>query len=211
MLRTKSMIMFWQKRAMQGLLGALVQIFGISHAMADNGPIYQIIDTPAPLREVGAELRAYDASLVAYVQVETQSWRGAANRAFDPLAGYIFGGNEDGLRIGMTSPVSTTRQDDVWQVRFFMPNSYQKSDLPEPMSPYVALAEVPAAPYAAIRFNGPANGGRAEAHFAKHEAKLRAALDDAGLSSTGAAHYAVYNGPWTPDIMRRNEVLIALP
>ena len=205
------MIMFWQEHIKQSLIGALLLVLGVSYAMADEGPTYQIMDTPAALHEVGAELRDYDASLVAYVQVETQSWRGAANRAFDPLAGYIFGSNKDGLRIGMTSPVSTTRKDDVWQVRFFMPHSYQKSDLPAPMSPYVALAEVPAARYAAIRFNGPANGGRAEAHFASYEAKLRDALDEAGLPADGAAHYAVYNGPWTPDIMRRNEVLIALP
>ena len=69
--------------------------------------------------------------------VMTDSWRGAASRAFDPLAGYIFGRNNRSEKIGMTSTVATTKTqtpsgDTVWQVQFFMPERYQLETLPSP-------------------------------------------------------------------------------
>ena len=48
------------------------------------------------------------------------------------------------------------------------------------------------------------------ANFARHEALLRTALKASQLLDDGVSH-AVYNGPWTPSLLRRNEVLIALP
>lgn len=178
--------------------------------MADEGPRYQTLDIPASLAAEKIELRLYEQAHIAIVKVDSRNWRGAANAAFQPLANYIFGANERGERIGMTSPVTTHKQDELWEVRFFMPNHYDKDDLPDPQSPYVEITTMDAAQFAVIRFNGPANGAGATANFAKHETKLRAALAEHNLPHDGAAHYAVYNGPWTPNMMRRNEVLIEL-
>ena len=183
--------------------------------MADDGPRYNIVQTPASLAQQNIELRYYDEALIASVMVMTDNWRGAANRAFDPLAGYIFGRNSRSERIGMTSPVSTTKTiaptgEEVWQVRFFMPARYQLENLPIPAESYISLNALPETAFAALRFSGHASGQKAQANFAKHEAILRTALDQEEIKISGEAHYAVYNGPWTPPLLRRNEVLIPI-
>ena len=184
-------------------------------AMADEGPRYRLLETPSFLKNQAIELRHYEESLIASVMVRSDSWRGAANRAFDPLAGYIFGLNNRSEKIGMTSPVATTKTqapdgEAVWQVRFFMPTRYQLETLPMPAEGYISLESLPETDFAAIRFSGPASGAAAQANFAKHEAQLRQALTQQDISIISEAHYAVYNGPWTPPMLRRNEVLIAI-
>ena len=181
--------------------------------MADDGPRYRILETPEILQQESIELRQYEESLIASVMVRSDSWRGAANRAFDPLAGYIFGRNNRSEKIGMTSPVATTKTqapdgEAVWQVRFFMPARYQLETLPVPADSYINLESLPETVFAAIRFSGHASGAKAQANFAKHEAQLRQALNQQEITIIGEAHYAVYNGSWTPPILRRNEVLI---
>lgn len=181
--------------------------------MADDGPRYSLLQTPPSFAQHNIELRSYEEALIASVMVMSDSWRGAANRAFDPLAGYIFGRNSRAERIGMTSPVATTRTiaptgEDVWQVRFFMPTRYQLESLPIPAENYIALESLPETIFATIRFSGHASGPKAQANFAKHEAVLRKALAQEEIKINGEAHYAVYNGPWTPPLLRRNEVLI---
>ena len=181
--------------------------------MADDGPRYSVLQTPPSWAQQNIELRDYEEALIASVMVMSDNWRGAANRAFDPLAGYIFGRNSRSERIGMTSPVATTKTvapsgEDVWQVRFFMPDRYQLESLPVPAESYISLEALPETIFAAIRFSGHASGQKAQANFAKHEAILREALRQEAFQIVGEAHYAVYNGPWTPPLLRRNEVLI---
>lgn len=184
--------------------------------MASDEPSFVKEDTPQNLVALKAEIRRYDAVLIASVRVSGASWRDASSVAFRPLANYIFGGNADGETIGMTTPVTTHKvgsagDDNLWEVRFFMPPRYDANSLPDPQSSYVRLDKQNAVRFAAITFNGPVSGTKGMANFASHEALLRDALGQAGLSDDGVAHYAVYNGPWTPAMMRRNEVLIALP
>ena len=184
--------------------------------MASDEPSFATEETPQNLRAIKAEIRRYDEVLIASVRVSGASWRDASSAAFRPLANYIFGGNADSETIGMTTPVTTHKvaspeDDNLWEVRFFMPPRYDADTLPDPQSPYVRLDRQNAVRFAAITFNGPVSDKKGMANFASHEALLRDALGEAGLSYDGVAHYAVYNGPWTPAMMRRNEVLIALP
>ena len=191
--------------------------------MASDEPAYVTEQTPQALRAVNAEIRLYDPVLVASVRVNSLSWRDASSVAFRPLANYIFGANEQNEKIGMTTPVTTHAisasdkggkddgVEDMWEVRFFMPPRYQPDNLPKPQSPYVRLDEQEQARFAAIQFSGVVRAKDGVANFAVHEEQLRDALRSAGLADDGVAHYAVYNGPWTPAMLRRNEVLIALP
>lgn len=185
--------------------------------MASDEPSYRIQETPQALRSVNAEIRYYDDVLLAFVRVQGNTWREASSVAFRPLANYIFGDNAQGEKIGMTTPVTTHQVIDedsdvpIWEVRFFMPPRYDQNSLPRPASPYVRLEAQKAAQFAAIRFTGNVRNQKGMQNFANHEEKLRKALQQAGFAHDGVAHYAVYNGPWTPDLLRRNEVLIALP
>ena len=188
--------------------------------MASDEPSYKSEAAPQALKAVNAEIRRYDEVLIASVRVQGDTWRDASSAAFRPLANYIFGANAGQEKIGMTSPVTTHLIEgdaleggskDIWEVRFFMPPRYQANTLPRPQSPYVRLDKQIMTRFAAIRFSGEVRAAKGVANFAAHEAKLRDALREAGLAHDGPAHYAVYNGPWTPPMLRRNEVLIALP
>ncbi|MGC6518173.1 MAG: SOUL family heme-binding protein [Candidatus Puniceispirillaceae bacterium] len=182
--------------------------------MASDEPSYQSLPTSVAWQDQAMEIRLYESVLIASVRVKGASWREASSYAFQPLANYIFGGNERGEKIGMTTPVTTHQigdeADKLWEVRFFMPPRYEMETLPVPQSPYVSLYKAEAAKFAVIRFSGAAQNQAGQENFARHEAKLRKAMSAADMATDGAAHYAVYNGPWTPNIMRRNEVLIAL-
>jgi hypothetical protein len=57
---------------------------------------------------------------------------------------------------------------------------------------------------AAIQFSGSAS----DALFDKKAQLLLAAVTKAGYRPLAEVMYARYNGPWTPPILRRNEVLV---
>jgi SOUL heme-binding protein len=68
----------------------------------------------------------------------------------------------------------------------------------------VRTRAVPAETAAALRFSGRWTRGA----FEKRAAKLLAALDAAGLEVVGEPRYARFNPPWTPWVLRRNEVVV---
>ena len=182
--------------------------------MASDEPRFVTEPVPAILQNENVEIRRYESVLIASVKVQAASWRDASSLAFRPLANYIFGANGTNEKIGMTTPVTThqvtTDQGPMWEVRFFMPERYSMANLPDPQSPYITLDEAQAKRFAVIRFSGAVRQNEGVTNFANHERQLRHALEKANMPAQGVAHYAVYDGPWTPSFMRRNEVLIAL-
>ena len=57
-----------------------------------------------------------------------------------------------------------------------------------------------------IRFPGRNKGDS----FAKAEKRLQNWMNDKGLIADGDAEFAGYDPPWTPGLLRRNEILIRL-
>ena len=106
----------------------------------------------------------------------------------------------------MTVPVSMDRRDGRWVMAFPMPARFTLETLPRPIDERVTLREAPGEIVAALRFSG---RGREEA-FVEKTASLRRALDAAGIETVGEPVLARYNAPWTPGLMRRNEVLLRL-
>ena len=162
------------------------------------------------------EIRDYAPYLVAQTTVAGGFDR-TGNVAFRRLAGYIFGGNTSSdasggtepVRMNMTVPV--TRQRDVSDTRstvyrFVMERAYDRDSLPVPDDDNVAIAEVPGGRFAVLRYRGRIT----EARFLEHVELLRAALEHDGIETVGEPVAAVYNGPWTPPFLRRNEVMIRL-
>jgi hypothetical protein len=131
----------------------------------------------------------------------------ALNRAFEPLAAYIFakpGGRADArsdAKIAMTVPVSAAPLDDKWQVRFNLPADLPRSRLPEPGSG-VEISEVPARLVAAVKFSGRAKDRELVA--AKRQALLDW-IESRGLIAAGEPEFAGYNAPIVPGPLRRNE------
>ncbi len=150
------------------------------------------------------EVRQYGPRIEARTRISGDD--GEASRdGFRILAGYIFGGNEEGEKVAMTAPVTRTEPSPgSWLMTFTMPAEYTMETLPPPKDPRVQLVEVPGELLAAIRFSGRASPEDME----EHRDQLLKGLAREGWEPVGEVRYAQYNPPWTPGGMRRNEVLI---
>jgi DNA gyrase inhibitor GyrI len=172
------------------------------------------------LKDGDIEIRDYPPLVVA--EVRRKGDRGeAANKAFRPLADYIFAKDRAGdtismtapvtqqpaEKIAMTAPVTQTPDSGEWVVRFIMPSEYSLEELPKPASEDVTLTRVPAERRAAIRFSGSWDDDL----FARKTKELRAWLDKRGIEPLGPPTFAYYNDPFTPGFLRRNEVMFDIP
>jgi hypothetical protein len=92
------------------------------------------------------------------------------------------------------------------RVQFVLPKGVSLASAPEPLDARVRLREVPASPWAVIRYSGTWS----QANYEVHLARLKAMLDTAGVATQGEPVLARYNAPFTPWFMRRNEIWLAL-
>jgi hypothetical protein len=168
----------------------------------------------------GFEIRRYAPALVAETEVEG-GFKDARNAAFRRLFRYISGENAvradiamtapvttapTSAGIAMTAPVATAPRGGGFVMQFFVPRKYTLDTVPAPTDPAVRMREVGERWIAARTFSGRASEGNA----AKHEAALRALVGATGCKVVGPAWFAVYDGPFTPWFLRRNEVLLEL-
>jgi len=150
------------------------------------------------------EVRRYETYLAAETTVQGD-FDSVGNNAFRRLAGFIFGRNSEGQKMNMTVPV--TREEtapDTYRYRFVMEKAYSEENLPRPVDPSIGLVRIPAGYYAASRYRGRSN----ESQYRRVETALLQALRRDGIEKIGTAVNAVYDGPMTPPMLRRNEVLV---
>lgn len=167
----------------------------------------------------GYELRRYAPQLV--VETTTRGdFDGARNEAFRRLFRYIAGANRTQAKIAMTVPVTSAGGSEKIAMtipvtsagtsgggtvmQFVVPSSYTKDTVPQPTDPTVSVREIGARLLAARRYSGRST----EANYRRELGELRALLRTAGLVEIGEPTFAVYNGPFTPWFLRRNEVLV---
>ena len=163
--------------------------------MALEEPKFEVI---AEFDEI--EIRRYEPYVVAEVDVPDDS------SGFRKLAGYIFGGNEQGEKMAMTAPVESrqSEQQDNTTYSFVMERKYTLETLPTPDDQQIRLLERPARIVAVHRYSG----RWTDKNFRKHRDKLLQALEKNNISPAGPAEQARYNSPFTPSFLRRNEVII---
>lgn len=150
------------------------------------------------------EVRKYEASLFTTVTLPPNSYKESSSQGFSTLAGYIFGGNERGEKIAMTSPVAMSLEDSMTMM-FMVPKKFNKETLPRPNQSQIEFREEPAKTVAAITFGGWADDKR----IAEYKKQLTTALDAAGIAYTNRFYFLGYNPPFEV-INRRNEVIVEL-
>ncbi len=204
-----------------GIGGALATAAAATVAATWRGryeePAYDLVEQRGPL-----EVRRYASRVVAetFVGPEAAPSERATSVGFRRLAGYIFGGNDggqtiamttpverapaEGTRIAMTSPVERVGGPDGCTVTFTMPSEFTLATLPQPNDPLVSLRELPPRTVAVLRFSGKVDESVRLARIEEARAELRAQ----GLRATGEPTVAQYDPPWTPWFLRRNEVHI---
>lgn len=148
----------------------------------------------------GFQLRRYAPHAVV-TKPMSGSMSQAGNAAFGYLAGYISGQNERGESIAMTAPVLQKKTAAGYEVSFVMPA--EMTDPPKPAAG-LELRHIEPKLMAAVRFSGLAN----DELFEAKSKQLLAAILKAGFEAISEPVYARYNGPWTPPMLRRNEVLV---
>lgn len=168
-----------------------------------ESPVYTVEQELA-----GAEIRLYAPQIVAIVSVDGDR-RGALNRGFRVLANYIFGGNEAGASIAMTSPVTQAAPDaagEPWTVTFMVPRAWSMETLPRPRNAAVRFEESPARRMLALTFSGRTTAQALD----RRTRELREIADRNGLSLAGPPEYLYYDDPFTLPWQRRNEVAFPL-
>lgn len=173
------------------------------------------------------EYRRYAPFTVAETGIDAVGSQGKDSRdGFMRLFNYITGSNESRTDIAMTSPVieSTARSEKIAMtspviesgsagrptVAFMLPSEYDLDSAPLPTDDAVSLRVIPERLVVSIRYSG----RWTQKNVAKHKARLDAHLAEAGVRPIGDFQTAVYNPPFTPPFLRRNEIhyeVAALP
>jgi hypothetical protein len=150
------------------------------------------------------EIRKYESALFSSVILNDSTYEKTSNNGFRQLAGYIFGGNEEGEKIAMTSPVAMEMGDST-KMSFMVPSNYDMAKLPKPNNGKIFFEQKPETIMAAIRFGGWANDEKIK----EYEIKLSKMLDEEGIKHSGKFTYLGYNPPYAV-VGRRNEVVVEL-
>lgn len=151
----------------------------------------------------GFEVRDYEPHTIV-VKPMVGDMGSASYSAFGYLAGYIGGENEAGQKIAMTAPVLQQKRGSGFDVSFVMPHDLKNA--PNPLRAGMRVEKVEGKLMAAKRFSGSAS----DALFERKGQELIAQAGKAGYRVIGDVLYARYNGPWTPPVLRRNEVLVEI-
>jgi SOUL heme-binding protein len=156
-------------------------------------------------KEAKFEIRFYPAATFAKIYSQGTNYKSVASSGFRKLAGYIFGGNDQGKSIAMTSPVRMEIGNQGSTMSFVMPEKYKESDLPKPKDSGVHIVKSSPQYVAVIRFGGYAD----DAKITEKRDELLALIQKKGIKVAGEYSFLGYNAPfqfWG----RKNEVVIPI-
>ncbi len=105
--------------------------------------------------------------------------------------------------IKMTSPVLSEFSNEGYMA-FVMPSEFSHETTPEPLDSRVKIEELPARNVAVLRFSG----SWSEKHFRTKTKELLEELEKAKMETRGSVFTMLYNPPFIPGFLRRNEVAI---
>jgi len=146
------------------------------------------------------EIRAYSPSLFAsYINNEQGN---TENSSFRVLADYIFGSNDTGEEIAMTSPVVIRLFNDN-EMLFRMPEKYNTENLPKPNNEKVKFIETNYVQKAVIQYSGYSNAERE----AKKIKELKIILEKYNIQHNNKFELFVYDPPYK-FFNRRNEISV---
>tara|TARA_B100000401_G_scaffold55933_1_gene32536 strand:- start:32 stop:625 length:594 start_codon:yes stop_codon:yes gene_type:complete len=148
------------------------------------------------------EIRQYDKYVIAKTSIPKKN-SSLDDNMFSVLAGYIFGGNNQGKSIPMTTPVITKESDSSYDMIFFMLDSNTPNDLPRPNSSKINLETFSMGKIISIRFGMWAT----EERVLKYKTILDQFIKDNNITISSNLMIAQYNSPWIMPPFRRNELM----
>lgn len=165
-------------------------------------------------RKIGkVEIRRYPRIIIAKVD-------NSLSDSFGLLFRFISGENRQKEKVKMTSPVVS--QDSSQEIKmtspvfsefssvgymaFVMPAEFTLETTPQPLDRHVKIEELPARAVAVLRFSG----SWSENHFVAKTRELFDELSKAGIKTEGDVFTMLYNPPFIPSLLRRNEVAVEI-
>mmetsp|Transcript_49393 Transcript_49393/g.120557 ORF Transcript_49393/g.120557 Transcript_49393/m.120557 type:complete len:433 (-) Transcript_49393:195-1493(-) len=167
-------------------------------------PMYAVVSTTPEY-----EIRDYENMTLAtrYMGNQTESYTQRSGRAFNALAGFLFGKNSASRSMSMTTPVFMQKGEDGEKMSFVIPTN-DAADVPTPTDDSVTVETMEPVRVAVREFPGFATSRE----VVLQKAALISALEADGftLPETLDVTVAQYNPPYTLPTVRKNEVLIKL-
>ena len=173
---------------------------------ATSSSAYESADYDVIVAESPFEIREYPDLTVAATTMGTESRRDSGS--FMRLFRYISGANQGKQKIAMTTPVfmAATQGSNAGQMRFVLPKKVAAGSVPQPANANVSIQQRAGGKFAVIRFNGRMNSKS----VSQAEKSLRDWMKPRGYVGEAQIESAGYDPPWTPGLIRRNEVLVRL-
>jgi hypothetical protein len=199
------MAMAMKKKILLVLISLVVipSAFQLYTIMASNKTEHQPYEVVRKEKEF--EIRFYPATTMATVMTMASTYKEVASPGFRKLAGYIFGGNQQGMSIAMTAPVHMDMSDTGSTMSFVMPRGMTPENLPKPNDGSVHLSVSKPEYVAAIRFGGYAS----DKEIQRHAAELEKLLQENGIRHSGHFRFLGYNAPYQ-FLCRRNEIIVTV-
>lgn len=157
------------------------------------------------LKESGYEIRFYPEATLATIYSSGTSYKTVSGNGFRKLAGYIFGGNDQGKSISMTAPVRMEFSEKGSTMSFVMPQKYNEALLPVPKDESVHIRKSLPQYVAVITFSGYATDEKIK----DQQILLKQLLDKNGVKVIGDFTFLGYNAPYQ-FLGRKNEVVIPI-
>ena len=186
---------------------SLITIFYTNISMALEEPNYKIIKS-----NENYEIRKYSDRLAVEVEFSSES------SGFRYLFNYISGENTtsekvnmtvpvtQSTKIDMTAPVTQSNKDGKMLMQFYLPSKFSIDNAPIPTNKRVKLVTIKGGYYAVKRYSGRTS----DTNYKKHLEKLKEHLISDSIETLDDGIKAIFNGPFTLPILRRNEVMMKI-
>ncbi|OJF92817.1 heme-binding protein [Alkalibacterium sp. 20] len=163
---------------------------------------YETPDYDLVLEDDPYEIRKYvDFYMVEYDNRDDPK----IDKGFGTLFKYISSDNKENEKISMTIPVIKEETDENMTIAFVVPEKYW-GNIPEPNNPNLKIEKFDEGLFATVRYSGKTS----KAKESKMKEKLKEWVE--GKSYVKQSNYmvAVYDGPLTLPMRRRNEVWVRI-
>jgi len=189
------------------LIIAFITIIYTNISMALEEPVYKMIKSTQ-----NYEIRKYGDRLAVEVEFSSES------SGFRYLFNYISGENTttekvsmtvpvtQSAKIDMTAPVTQSNKDGRMLMQFYLPSKFSIENAPIPTNNRVKLVTIEGGYYAIKRYSGRTS----DTNYKKHLEKLKENLISDNIETLDDGIKAIFNGPFTLPIMRRNEVMMKI-
>ncbi len=159
------------------------------------------------IESYGIEIRQYPKMALIQTQCDTEN-NESKKVSFKLLANYIFGGNDQKMKIAMTAPViqKINKDDEECTMNFIVPKKYKIEDLPNPLSDKISIIEESEKVYISITFSG----NNTESNRKKYKEILLQYCKDHSIKINENPLILSYNPPWTLPFLKKNDILFEI-